>query len=157
MNIRFQVCNVPEFLHAANALGDFCNMDVLEIGSNDLTHFTTISQLHGQYPQLVRFVNPTEAELIKYFNNVHNAMNCTFANIFHEVCKKFGVNYDNILHAIAERPNISPLYLKSDSEYGAFGGECLPKDTIAFNTLLSKLKLNYSLIDSILMDNEKFK
>jgi UDPglucose 6-dehydrogenase len=155
---NLQIIFVPEFLRAASALEDFCdNHEVLVVGAHKTETFETLAELHGHYPKLVRFITPTEAELVKYFNNVHNAMNCTFANIFFEVCKKFGANYDNVLHAISERTNISPTYLKSNSEYRAFGGACLPKDTAAFNILLSDLKLDYSLIDSILMDNEKFK
>jgi UDP-glucose 6-dehydrogenase len=38
-----------------------------------------------------------------------------------------------------------------------YGGHCLPKDTAAWNNLIQNLGLPYTMIDSIIQDNEKVK
>ena len=153
---NLRICSVPEFLRAKSALADFMyNHDLLVIGSNREEDFETVKKIHGHLPQNVACVKPTEAEVIKYFNNVNHSVQIIFANIAYEVCKKLGVHYDAVYHAISKRECFNPAYLMCNDNLRGFGGHCLPKDTSAWNNLIKNLGLDYSMIQAIINDNEK--
>jgi UDPglucose 6-dehydrogenase len=153
-NVR--ICSVPELLRAKSALADFMyNHDLLVIGSNRKEDFETVKQIHGHLPQNVACVKPTEAEVIKYFNNVNHSVQIIFANIAFEVCKKLGVHYDAVYHAISKRECFNPAYLMCNDNLRGFGGHCLPKDTSAWANLVKNLGLDYTMIEAVIKDNEK--
>ena len=147
---------VPEFLRAKSALADFVyNHDLLVAGCYTKEDTDLIIELHGSFPQHVARVTPTEAEIIKYFNNVHHAMSVTFANIAYDVCDKMGANYMNVYKAITKRECFNPAYLMANKNMRGYGGHCLPKDTAAWNNLIQNLGLPYTMIQSVIDDNEK--
>jgi UDPglucose 6-dehydrogenase len=153
-----RICSVPEFLRAKMALTDFTeNHDLLIIGSTREQDYDIVKRAHGFYPRYVACVKPVEAEIVKYFNNVHHAMSITFANVTASVCDQLGANYMTVYNAITKRDCINPDYLLSNKNARAYGGHCLPKDTAAWNNLIKKLGLNFELIQSVIDDNEKFK
>lgn len=149
---------VPEFLRAKSALADFVyNHDLLVVGTYTREDADMLIEIHGSFPENVARVSPTEAEVIKYFNNVHHAMSVTFANITYDVCNKLGANYMNVYKAITKRDCINPSYLMANPNMRGYGGHCLPKDTSAWNNLIKTLELPYTLIQSVIDDNEKVK
>jgi UDPglucose 6-dehydrogenase len=149
---------VPEFLRAKSALADFVyNHDLLVVGTYTREDANMLIEIHGSFPENVARVSPTEAEVIKYFNNVHHAMSVTFANITYDVCNKLDANYMNVYKAITKRDCINPAYLMANKNMRGYGGHCLPKDTAAWNNLIKKLELPYTLIQSVIDDNEKVK
>lgn len=153
---NLRICSVPEFLRAKSALADFMyNHDLLVIGSNREEDFETVKQIHGHLPKNVAYVKPTEAEVIKYFNNVNHSVQIIFSNIAYEVCKKLGVHYDAVYHAISKRECFNPAYLMCNENLRGFGGHCLPKDTSAWSNLVKNLGLPYEMIDAVIKDNEK--
>jgi UDPglucose 6-dehydrogenase len=155
---NLHVCSVPEFLRAKTALADFVyNHDLLVIGCTNDQDFALIKEAHGNFPKNVVHVSTTEAEILKYFNNVHHAVQVTFANIAYDVCKKLDANYLNVYNAITKRDCINPHYLMANENMRGYGGHCLPKDTSAWNNLIKNLGLEFSLIQSTINDNEKFK
>lgn len=153
-NLRMSM--VPEFLRAKSALADFVyNHDLLVVGCYTKEDADIIVELHGSFPQHVSRVTPTEAEIIKYFNNVHHAMSVTFANITFDVCGKMGANYMNVYKAIIKRECFNPAYLMANKNMRGYGGHCLPKDTSAWNNLIKRLGLPYTMIESVIEDNKK--
>jgi len=151
-----KICSVPEFLRAKTALADFMyNHDLLVIGSTRKEDFDLITKIHGNLPKNIACVKPTEAELIKYFNNVNHSVQIIFANIFYDICKKMGVDYDQVYNSIIKRDCFNPAYLMCNENLRGFGGHCLPKDTNALANFIDLLGLNYSTIRSVLSDNEK--
>jgi len=147
---------VPEFLRARMALADFVyNHDLLVIGVNTDKDFELVKQVHGFIPRNICRVTPIEAELVKYFNNVHHAVQVTFGNIIYEICQKVGANYNEIYNAITKRDCINPHYLLVNENFRGFGGHCLPKDTKALNNLLKELDLDFGMLAAVLKDNDK--
>jgi len=147
---------VPEFLRAKLALADFVyNHDVLVIGVNNDADFKLVQDIHGFIPRNVVRVKPIEAEVIKYFNNVHHSVQVTFGNIIYEICQKLGADYNNVYNAITKRDCINPHYLLVNEKLRGFGGHCLPKDTKGLNRLLGKLGLDFKMIQAVLDDNDK--
>lgn len=148
---------VPEFLRAKIALADFVyNHDILVVGVHGDEDRALVKQSHGMIPKKVAFVTPTEAEIIKYFNNVHHAMSVVFANITYEVSQKLGADYQRVFETITQRDCFNPHYLNVHERLRGYGGHCLPKDTKAWHNLIQDLGLDFSLIGSIIKDNEKF-
>tara|TARA_R100001086_G_scaffold142415_3_gene74849 strand:+ start:885 stop:1682 length:798 start_codon:yes stop_codon:yes gene_type:complete len=153
-----RICFVPEFLRERCALADFVeNHDVCVIGAQNDAIFEKIKKSHGKYPQSIVQLAPTEAELVKYFNNTFFAMLITYANSFYEICKALDSDYDAVKEAITKRKFISDYYLDCSENLRGFGGVCLPKDTKAFNRLIQKLDLDIDLFETILKENSKYK
>jgi nucleotide sugar dehydrogenase len=153
---KLRICSVPEFLRAKTALADFMyNHDLLIIGSTRDEDYVMMRKIHGNLPKNVACVKPAEAEVVKYFNNVNHATQIIFANIAYAVCKKLGVDYDNVYNAIIQRDSINPAYLMCNENLRGFGGHCLPKDTSAWNNLVKSLGLEFSMIQALIDDNAK--
>lgn len=153
---NLRLSSVPEFLRAKTALADFIhNHDVLVIGTFNAEDADLIEAIHGSLPKSVSRVHPTEAEVVKYFNNVHHSVSVIFANIAFEVCNKLGVDYSNVYETIIKRECFNPAYLRCNANMRGFGGHCLPKDTSAWNNLVKSLGLEFELIQATLNDNER--
>ena len=134
---------VPEFLRERYAISDFIqDHEVCIIGTDNDDFFDVIKQSHGDYPKEFVQCTPTEAEFAKYFHNVHNAMEITFANSFYEVCNKMGVDYTKMKNTLKNRSNLNMTYLDCNKNFRGFGGVCLPKDTKAMDYLSKKLDLD---------------
>jgi len=152
------VCFVPEFLRERCAITDFTeNHDVLIVGTSDKSIYNKIVECHGRYPKKTIMLSKTESELVKYFNNIYNATQITFANSFYEVCKALNVNYSNVKDAIVQREHINDIYLDCNDNFRGFGGMCLPKDTAAINRLAKKLNVDVDFFEMLLKENNKYK
>lgn len=152
-----KICSVPEFLRQKSAETDFTdNHDVLVIGGRDSETCNLVKQAHGHLPKHVEVVTPIEAEVVKYFNNVHNAMEIVFANAMHEICKKIGANYQAVLATVSKRKNINKKYLRCSDTYKGFGGHCLPKDTKAWMIMAKQLNVDVGIFTDIVKDNERY-
>ena len=148
---------VPEFLRERCAITDFIqNHEVCIIGTDNDDFFDIIKQSHGDYPKEFVQCTPTEAEFSKYFHNVHNAMQITFANSFYEICNNMGVDYNKMKNTLKNRSNMNMTYLECNKNYRGFGGVCLPKDTKAMDYLSKQLGLDVKFFDHILSENEKY-
>ncbi len=148
---------VPEFLRERCAITDFIqNHEVCIIGTDNNDFFDVIKQSHGDYPKEFIQCSPTEAEFAKYFHNVHNAMQITFANSFYEICTSMGVDYNKMKNTLKNRSNMNMTYLECNKNYRGFGGVCLPKDTKAMDYLSKQLGLDVKFFDHILSENEKY-
>lgn len=152
-----KICCVPEFLRQKSAYSDFADdHDVLVIGTDDAEVASIVQQAHGILPHKVVVVSAIESEVVKYFNNVHNALEIVFANAMHEMCTKIGANYQNVLGAIRHRQNINPSYLRCSDTYRGYGGHCLPKDSLAWRNLAEKLNVDVNIFNDIVEDNRRY-
>jgi UDPglucose 6-dehydrogenase len=154
-DLKLSFC--PEFLRERSAVVDFSeNMDICPIGVYHDEDFETVREAHGSIPQKVIKLKPKEAEFVKYFSNVFNAMHVVFANEFYEVCKAAGVNYQIVKNCAVARQNIPNVYLDCNENMRGFGGVCLPKDSQAFAAYAKKLGLDVKLFELIIEENNKF-
>ena len=152
-----RICFVPEFLRQRCAFDDFYNNhDVLVIGTSNKSVFEKIKVAHGTIPKQIAHVSPIEAEIVKYFNNVHNAMEIVFANAVYEMTSSLGANYQNVFDAVTKRRNINPSYLRCSDQFKGYGGACLPKDLAAWAILAKDLGVNVELFDAIINDNKRY-
>lgn len=151
------ICFVPEFLRERCAISDFTeNHDLLAIGTNNSMVYDKIKESHGNYPKNIKQISPTEAELLKYYSNIFNAMRIIFANEMYELANRLHADYSNIKDAYCLR-NTKDMYLDVNENFRGYGGVCLPKDTKAIAALCKKLGLDLKLFDMIDSENNKFK
>jgi UDPglucose 6-dehydrogenase len=153
---RFAFC--PEFLRERAAYSDFVEgNDVCIVGAYELSDYDLIKKAHGSLPKSFALITPIEAELAKYFSNVFNALRIVFACQFFDVCKLVGADYTAIKAAIVKRHNIDDFYLDANDQLRAFGGSCLPKDTMAFARYVESLGLDLPLFQMIVDINEEMR
>ncbi len=153
-----KVAFVPEFLRERCAVVDFTeNHDVCVIGTDDTDVYEHIRTSHGKYPRTVVRLSPTEAELVKYFNNVYNAALITFANSFYDICRAAGADYAKVKDAIVKRDHITDRYLDCNENFRGFGGMCLPKDLAALIAFGRSQEADVAYFESIKDQNAKYK
>ena len=155
---NLEICFVPEFLRERSALVDFIeHHDLLAIGTKNEKTFNLVKECHGHYPQYVCQLDPTEAEILKYYSNVLNALKITFANEMYEICEKLDANYTKIKNAFVKRKTTKDVYLDVNDNFRGYAGMCLPKDTKALISLVEELDLDLNLFKVIDEENNKFR
>jgi len=151
----------PEFLVERRHLEDFGNQDLLVCG----THHKDLADIVFEQHKIAGvmkneqffIVTPTQAELIKYTKNTFYALKVIFSNQMYDICDKLGEDWTTIKEIITTKQDqpIGPSHM--DPIFGlnrGFGGKCLPKDTAALTYLAETLGVKYSLMDSIISDND---
>lgn len=153
-----KICFVPEFLRERCASFDFIhNQDLCVIGVYSEGDYNIVKESHGNLPKSFSKCSPKEAEFVKYFNNVYNAMLITFANSFSSICESMSVDYGRVKEVIVQRNHIQDIYLNSSDDTKGFGGACLPKDTSALNELAKMVKeYDITFFEDILKQNSQF-
>jgi UDPglucose 6-dehydrogenase len=152
------ICFVPEFLRERCAADDFINNHkLLAVGTFDIWVFRKVVKAHGNLPEYTEHLTPTEAEVLKYYNNVYASLRVTFANIMYEICEKLNCDYTTIKNSYIKTGKAVDMYLDVSEGLRGYGGMCLPKDTKALARLVEKLNLDLKLISAIDQDNSKFK
>lgn len=128
-----KVCFVPEFLREKSAFYDFTEgHDTLVIGAGGpfkWEMYEKIEEAHGRYPKEIVYLSTTEAELVKYFSNVYNALRVTFANGFFDVCRKLGADYTKIKNTVISRGTAKDMYLDCNDKLRGFAGPCVTPQT----------------------------
>ena len=150
-------CCVPEFLRERCAFTDFTeNHEVLAVGTCNDSVYSTVVSSHGKYPKQFAKISPTEAELLKYYSNVFNALRIIFANEMYEICKVLGADYTKIKDTFVMRGTAKDIYMDVNESFRGYGGVCLPKDTKALDALVKKYGLDLKLFETIDKENDKF-
>jgi UDPglucose 6-dehydrogenase len=152
-----KICFVPEFLRERCAFTDFTeNHEVLAVGTSCDEVFQLVQKSHGKYPRQFAKLSATEAELLKYYSNVFNALRIIFANEMYEICKVLGADYTKVKDTFVMRGTAKDIYMDVNESFRGYGGVCLPKDTKALDALVKKYNLNLKLFETIDKENEKF-
>ena len=152
------ICFVPEFLRERCAVDDFINNHkLLAVGTFDIWVFRKIVKAHGNLPEHTEHLTPTEAEVLKYFNNVYASLRVTFANVMYEICEKLNCDYTTIKNSYIKTGKAVDMYLDVSDGLRGYGGMCLPKDTKALDAVVKQLGLDLKLFETIDADNQQFK
>jgi len=148
----FGIVSNPEFLREGTAMKDFVNPPYTIIGTESSKSKSIMESLYKSLSAPIYFLNPEEAEMIKYANNNFHAMKITFANEIGNICKEYDVDGHRVMDIVAKdtKLNLSPYYLKPGF---AFGGSCLPKDVRGLAQVAKSLDLKTPLLSSLLKSN----
>lgn len=152
----FGVVYNPEFLRAATAEQDFMNPRAIVLASfdeRDRAH-VIIRDIMLSFGAPIHWVSLEEAELLKYINNVFNAVKISFFNFVRLVAAEVGVDPTNAFNLSTETAEglWNPTY--GTRNHGAFGGVCLPKDTEALRHFAEALGVDVSLLAAVQRIND---
>jgi UDPglucose 6-dehydrogenase len=131
----FMVAYNPEYLRAHNAANDFLSFRVLTIGAavpGDES-CDAMRRVFAGFRAEVNEYSYEEAEFQKYVHNLFNALKISFFNEMRIAARQLGDLDTESIFTLTSRTAEglwNPGYGTLDR--GAFGGECLPKDTAAW-------------------------
>lgn len=151
----FGVCMNPEFLREETAEKDFCNAQLIVIGSRDKKSRNILDEIYRDFECPIYHMSIKEAEMEKYTHNLLNAAKISFFNEMRHVCEKLDINADRVFKIVSMSAEScwNPLY--GTRNLGPYGGSCLPKDTKAFYSFaIEELKMTMVNLKAIMRVNE---
>jgi len=151
---RLTICFVPEFLRERCALADLLEQKTVIIGVTSDKAADILAEVFQPFKAEIVRCGVSEAEAIKYFHNVYNALRITFANQMYDLLSLKGVNYQRVLDGFAEVNESTKDYLRCSPELRGFAGACLPKDTKALAYLAKEVGIEQNLFSVILELND---
>jgi nucleotide sugar dehydrogenase len=152
------ICYNPEFLRANTAVEDFLNQKYIVIGGDDpelLWHNLFINTLPNC--KTVFKCSAEEACLIKYATNSFLAVKVSFFNQIFDICNKTGMDYNTVRDIVTQdlRIGASHTVVPGYGNTRGFGGDCLPKDTVAFVHWAKHYNAVPTLVESAIQYNIK--
>mgnify|MGYP003966919115 CR=1 FL=1 len=151
-----EICYSPEFLRDRSAYKDLLNSDFLPIGTNNKKTFKIVKKIHSQFVKKIIQTSTSEAELIKYMNNIIACNKVVFANIVSNIAQKKNCNYKTVKQGLVNLGRVTDNYLDMGKNHKGYNGACLPKDIKSFVRFCKKEKFKFNLFDAIIKDNKKF-
>jgi UDPglucose 6-dehydrogenase len=153
--IDFGVAMNPEFLRQVSSEQDFARPWITVLGSSDRHTAEILDQLYSCFGALIVRCTPTEAEMIKYVNNVYNAVKISYFNEVHAICEQLGIDSNLVGAAVARTAESmwNPLY---GTRGGVpYGGACLPKDTSAFLHFVQEHSWQHVMLEATIEVNRR--
>jgi GDP-mannose 6-dehydrogenase len=143
----------PEFLREGTAVRDFFEPPKIVVGEDRHGAADGLLRVYEDYAAPVFRLTLSEAEMVKYCDNLFHALKITFANEVGAVAKVVGVDARRVAEVFCAdtKLNISPRYLRPGP---AFGGSCLPKDLRAILRLASLKSVRMPMLENVLDSNE---
>ena len=145
----------PEFLRAVTSEQDFARPWITVLGSSDRRTAEILDELFAPFGALIIRCTPTEAEMIKYVNNVYNAVKISYFNEVHSICEQLNIDSGLVGAAVARTAESmwNPLY---GTRGGVpYGGACLPKDTTAFMAFVREHGWNHLVLEATIAVNRQ--
>jgi len=124
----FGLCMNPEFLREGRAIEDFLKPDRIVIGESDKRAGNVIEKLYSNFMAPVLRTDLKTAEMIKYASNAFLATKISYTNEMGNICKRLGIDVNEVMKGVGMDHRISPYFLKAGVGYG---GSCFPKDVEA--------------------------
>ena len=153
--LDFGVAMNPEFLRQASSEQDFDRPWITVMGCEDSHTTHLLKNLYAAFGSLMVFCTPTEAETIKYVNNIYNAVKISYFNEVHAMCTQLGIDSNVVSSTVARSAEAmwNPLY---GTRGGApYGGACLPKDTLAFLSFAREQGFEHLMLNATIEVNER--
>jgi UDPglucose 6-dehydrogenase len=153
--IDFGVAMNPEFLRQVSSEQDFARPWITVLGTSDRHTAEILDALYAPFGALIVRCTPTEAEMIKYVNNVYNAVKISYFNEVHAICQQLNIDSNLVGAAVARTAESmwNPLY---GTRGGVpYGGACLPKDTVAFMQFVREHGMQHLMLEATIDINSQ--
>src|SRR3989344_2649624 len=148
---KHRILSNPEFLSEATADEDMRRPDIQIIGYTAKSR-PLAKNILGLLPRapFEKILPSAEAEMIKYFHNVHGAVKVIFANQMYDACRASKLNYDLVKECAAKSKHIlTDMYLNVwHGRYRGYGGSCFPKDIRTLIHFGNKKGVNLTLLET---------
>jgi UDPglucose 6-dehydrogenase len=109
------------------------------------------------FPGTIHTCSARESELAKYMANLYWATRVTFVNEMANVCRAFGVDYENVRAAWLEDPRMTSVYTQYAGYPPGFDGRCWPKDLAALIAASSDAGYGPGFLRAIEESNGRFR
>jgi UDPglucose 6-dehydrogenase len=150
----FGVCMNPEFLRAVSSTQDFDSPWVTVIGELNKRSGDVLERLYRSFGGKLVRVSLSEAEFIKYGNNLRNALIISFNNEMWLLARKIGIADPNNALAVVTDSAESAWNPKYGSKGGyPYGGSCLAKDTNALLNFATQNGMAMLLLGAVIQVN----
>ena len=123
-------CHAPEFM-GENVLHSWqkpTDVPYMIIGGRPEATVFFREKFTRVFPGTIHTCSARESELAKYVANLYWATRVTFVNEMANVCRAFGVDYENVRAAWLEDPRMTSVYTQYAGYPPGFDGRCWPKD-----------------------------
>jgi len=124
----FGLAMTPEFLREGKAVEDVFAPDRIVIGAVDDKSRSLVKSLYASYSCPILETDLKTAEMIKYASNSFLATKISFVNEMGNLCKKLGIDMNDVAKGMGLDSRIGPKFLQSGC---GFGGSCFGKDVSA--------------------------
>lgn len=148
----YDVLYNPEFLRQSSALEDFSNPDRIVIGQEFDGSSLPLVGLYSPLTKNIILTGYEEAEMAKYASNCFLALKISYFNEIGMICKKLGINEEQVSSAVSMDNRIGEYGTRSGRP---FGGACFPKDTEAFVSFAKKMNVKPDLIEAAVNINKQ--
>jgi UDPglucose 6-dehydrogenase len=151
----FGVAMNPEFLRQVSSEQDFARPWITVLGSTDCRTAEILDALYIPFGALIVRCTPTEAEMIKYVNNIYNAVKISYFNEVDAICRRLEIDGNLVGAAVARSAESmwNPLY---GTRGGVpYGGACLPKDTVAFMEFVRQHGWEHLMLEATMEVNRR--
>ena len=133
----------PEFLREATAAEDAAHpySNIVGVASDAPEHKEAGELVLSILPEAPSNIlcSSTEAELIKYTQNVSGYIDIITFNIFYDLAQKLGADWEPVLKAMQADPNIPSRFANPVHKSGrGAGGHCLIKDMAALRAFFAE-------------------
>jgi UDPglucose 6-dehydrogenase len=153
--LDFGLAMNPEFLRQVSAAQDFARPWITILGTSDQRSAHLLDALYAPFGALIVRCTPTEAEMIKYVNNVYNAVKISYFNEVHAICQQLGIDSNLVGAAVARSAESMWNALYGTRGGVPYGGACLPKDTEAFLSFVRERGLEHHMLEATIAVNEQ--
>jgi UDPglucose 6-dehydrogenase len=150
----FGLCMNPEFLREGLAMDDFLKPDRVVIGAVDSRSGNVIEKLYVNFMAPVLKTDLRSAEMIKYASNAFLATKISYTNEIGNICKKLGIDVNEVMKGVGLDHRISPHFLNAGVGYG---GSCFPKDVDALISKSKELGYEPKLLEEVHALNDRQK
>lgn len=133
----------PEFLREATAAFDAAHpfTNIVGHAKDNEEHVVAAKLVQSILPEANTNIlcSSTEAEIIKYLQNISGYINILTFNIFYDFAQKMNADWTPILTAMEADPDIPSRFANPIHKSGrGAGGHCLIKDMAAFREIYEK-------------------
>lgn len=152
----------PEFLTEKSANEDFVNPFMHIFGGHPI-YTQKVEELYKFYsickPCPTYHMTKAEASFVKYGINSFLATKVLWFNQFYDIVQSEHANYGKIISAITTDARVGKSHTTVPGYDGkrGYGGSCFPKDTLAFVKYAKTFKNDFSVLEKVIMENNKYR
>ncbi len=128
VDIKFDICNNPEFLKQGKAVSDFMSPDRIIVGIENDKIKPVIEKIYKPFSincKKLIFMDIPSSELTKYAANAMLATKISFINEMSNIAEKVGADINQVRYGIGSDSRIGYDFIYPSVGYG---GSCFPKD-----------------------------
>lgn len=149
IDIKFDICNNPEFLKQGKAVSDFMSPDRIIVGLENNKIKPIIEKMYKPFSincKKLIFMDIPSSELTKYAANAMLATKISFINEMSNIAEKVGADINQVRSGIGSDSRIGYDFIYPSVGYG---GSCFPKDVRSVINFAKKKGYAAKILESV--------